>query len=327
MVARRSVLIAGLLTLVLSVCYVLAFRNYQVNMPAQYRRSVSPGKSTRVVAVGDLACDTKSPTTENQCHQATVMQSIRAENPEKILLLGDLQYETGSERDFGLVFGPQWGDLKDRSISTPGNHEYYTPLAKGYFNYWNGDASTSPQAGDTDKGYFSVSLGNWQVISLNSNCKYVACDLGSNQTAWAQQTLADSTAQCTLAMWHHPKFTSGGHADEVSTQAAVEPFWEILEKNGADIILNGHDHVYERFARQHLDERKDNIRGIREFVVGTGGKNLYERKTTLKNEEKFINNDFGYLVLELFDKSYSWQFKSEDGRVLDQGTSSCHPSN
>jgi hypothetical protein len=237
-----------------------------------------------------------------------------------VLALGDIAYPGGSAEDFHECYDPTWGRFKNRTKPAVGNHEYYTPGAQGYFDYFG------KAAGDPDKGYYSYDLGTWHLIALNSNnCEEVLGDCGpsSQQVRWLKTNLAaNNEKRCTLAYFHHPLFSSG---EEHGNTPEVKPFWEVLYEAGADVILSGHEHNYERFAPQDPDGEADPERGIREFVVGTGGKSHYEILATLPNSEVHNDDTYGVLKLTLRSKSYEWRFlPAADGEFTDSGEDQCH---
>lgn len=197
------------------------------------------------------------------------------------------------------------------------HHDYHTRGAFGYFDYF-GDA-----AGDPSKGYYSYDLGLWHIIALNSNCSKVGgCGPGSPQEQWLRADLTAHPATCTLAYWHHPRFSSGHHGSEV----VFEAFWQALYEHDADVVLAGHDHVYERFAPQKPNSEPDPVRGLRQFVVGTGGDRLRKfAGPAIANSEVRNDNTFGVLKLTLYPASYGWQFIPVAGRnFTDSGTARCH---
>lgn len=195
-----------------------------------------------------------------------------------------------------------------------GNHEYNTAGASSYFDYFGA------AAGDRSKGYYSFNLGNWHIIALNSNCSNVGgCNAGSPQEQWLRADLAASSTQCTLALWHHPLFSSGVASNR--TQA----LWNALYDYNADLILNGHAHVYERFAPQTPGGTLDTVRGIREFIVGTGGESHGGTTNLAPNSEAYNGTTFGVIKLTLKSNSYDWQFIPEAGRTFtDSGSTLCH---
>ena len=197
-----------------------------------------------------------------------------------------------------------------------GNHEYGTPGAEAYYTYFGA------RAGPAGKGYYSFDLGSWHLISLNSNCGEVSCAKGSEQDRWLRADLAAHPSRCTLAYWHHPRWSSGTtHGDTES----VAPFIDALYEAGADLVLVGHEHNYERFAPQDPRERPDPDRGIREFVVGTGGKSLYPFGSPDPNSEVRNSDTFGILSLTLHPTGYDWEFVPEaGGQFHDRGAGQCH---
>jgi acid phosphatase type 7 len=232
-----------------------------------------------------------------------------------IITLGDNAYEDGSTNDFTNCFAPGWGQHKDRIRPAPGNHEYHTANASGYYTYF-GNA-----VGDPAKGYYSYDLGKWHIIALNSNCSEVGgCGAGSPQEQWLRADLAANPATCTLAYWHHPRFSSGDHGNDT----AMQPFWQALYEAGADLVLSGHDHHYERFSLQDPSGNAD-AAGIRTFIVGTGGRFLYNLGTIRANSEVRDNATFGILKLTLRDTSYQWQFLPIAGKTFsDSGSADCN---
>jgi len=230
--------------------------------------------------------------------------------------LGDYAYESGSATDFNNCFNPSWGRHKSRMHPAAGNHEYNTSGATPYYNYF-GSA-----AGDSSKGYYSYNLGTWHIVVLNSNCSKIGgCDANSAQYAWLKADLAANPTSCTMAYWHHPLFSSGEHGND----SVTKPLWQLLQTNGAELVLNGHDHDYERFAPQNANGVADGQYGIREFVVGTGGRGFYSFPTVRANSEVRYNSGFGVLKLVLSDGSYTWEFISVSGKTFtDSGSGNCH---
>lgn len=234
-------------------------------------------------------------------------------NVDAVLALGDLQYPGGALSDFEASYALSWGKFKDKTYPAIGNHEYGS-LGQGYFDYFGA------VAGERNKGYYSFELSAWHVVSLNSNCWAVGgCAEDSTQGAWLQADLAAHTNKCTLAFWHHPRFSSGPHGDNADTVG----LWNILAQNNAEIILNGHDHLYERFAPQFSDGTASE-EGIRQFTIGTGGKELYRIKKETPNREFVADRNFGVLFLNLREDSYAWEFKTIAGEILDAGEGVCH---
>lgn len=285
-----------------------------------------PPASIVVVAVGDISCDPKTPQfnggqgTDKECRMLATSNLAISLKPAAVLLLGDTQYEKGLLSAFQKSYATNWGrkELLDISHTSVGNHEYKSPEAAGYFDYFGA------RAGERGKGYYSFNLGTWHLIALNSGgdgCKPLSCAPGSDQEVWLRKDLESSSSSCTLAYWHRPLFTSGLHEEAKETRS----FWHALHQANADIVLNGHTHHYERFPPQSPKGKIDQENGITEFVVGTGGRDLngffpVQQNSLVRNSEAF-----GVLKLELGEKSYVWQFISEAGQVLDAGSGQCHP--
>jgi hypothetical protein len=215
-----------------------------------------------------------------------------------VFTAGDDAYFNGSAEEFANCYGPRWGRHRSRTFPSPGNHEYQSPGAIPYFDYF-GD-----RAGVRGAGFYSYTLGNWHIVSLNSN---VSVSQGSDQYVWLLDDLEtnkrSATAKCTLAYWHHPLFTSGPSA---GTNALMRDFWSLLYQYGVDVVINGHDHLYERFAPQDVNGRRDAF-GIQEFVVGTGGAPLYDFGATAQNSQ-FKMKAYGVLRLTLRDVGYDSVF-------------------
>ena len=209
-----------------------------------------------------------------------------------VFTLGDNAYPDGTASQFTNCYAPTWGRHKNRTRPSPGNHDYHTSGASGYYNYF-GSA-----AGDPNKGYYSYNLGAWHIIALNSEISHSA---GSAQEKWLRSDLAANSSVCTLAYWHKPRFSSGQHGNITSTQA----LWQALYDYGADVVLGGHDHTYERFAPQNPNGQADSNRGIREFVVGTGGAGLYPFPNIQPNSQVRNNTTYGVLKLTLHSTSYN----------------------
>ena len=232
-----------------------------------------------------------------------------------VFTLGDNVYPAGTPEEFALCYEPTWGRHRRRTRPAPGNHDYRTVGAAGYFAYFGA------AAGDPAKGYYSYDLGTWHVVVLNSNCKEVGCAAGAAQEKWLRQDLAAHAAPCTVAMWHHPRFSSAEHGDI----PAMGDLWRALVDGGVDVALAGHDHDYERFAPMDADGKADPSRGMRSFVVGTGGKSFYAFEKIHPTSEVRNGSTFGVLKLTLHPKSYDWEFvPAEGGTFRDAGSASCH---
>lgn len=229
-------------------------------------------------------------------------------NPTRVLTLGDNAYEDGAPNQYMRYYEPNWGRHKQKTSPTPGNHEYHTSGARGYFDYFGARAPAE---------YYSFDLGAWHLISLNSE---ISVSSGSVQQTWLKADLAAHPSKCILAYWHKPSFSSGSQHGGSSRRA---PLWTALQAAGADVVLNGHEHNYERFARQDASGRAD-PRGIRAFVVGTGGAGLYSFGTPVANSEVRNDRTFGVLRLVLHGGSYEWSFVPVAGASFtDSGSQTC----
>jgi acid phosphatase type 7 len=276
-------------------------------------RPPRPPSGEVIVAAGDIA----------DCAKKGDEQTARLiENTEgaTVLALGDLAYPDGSTEEFADCYGPSWGHFKERTKPTPGNHDYETKGASGYFDYFG------KAAGNPEEGYYSYDLGSWHLVSLNSNCGEgeVRCGPGSTQRRWLEEDLAaNGDKRCTLAYMHHPRFSSGVKHGSTPT---LEPLWEALYEGGADVVLSGHEHNYERFAPQDPNGRADPKRGIREFVVGTGGGGShYPISEPIANSEVHNDHTYGVLKLTLHPKGYEWRFvPAGGGTFTDSGSARCH---
>jgi hypothetical protein len=235
--------------------------------------------------------------------------------PGTVFTLGDHAYPSGTATQFHDCYEPSWGRHKGRTRPAPGNHDYLTSNAKPYFDYFGDNAG--PERG----GYYSYSLGAWHIVSLNS---FIPAGRHSPQIEWLRKDLADNRTACTLAYWHIPVFSSGPHGVEVQNSMHMLEAWRVLYEFGADVVINGHDHDYERFAPQNPKGKADPEKGIREFVVGTGGAGLYEFRTILRNSEARASRSYGVLKLTLGTADYSWEFVAGAGEPFhDAGRSVC----
>lgn len=266
-----------------------------------------------LVAAGDVACPPGMPRTRTQCNQANTAALVARLHPDAVAALGDLQYETGALAAFRGSFDPTWGRFGARLHPALGNHEYGTPGAAGYF------ATFGARAGRPGEGWYSYALGSWHVVVLNANCDEVGCGAGSPQQRWLAADLARHPARCTLAYWHQPRFSSGLHGPDM----AVAPLWRTLQAAGADVVLSGHDHDYERFAPQTDAGRLSPRHGMVQFVVGGGGRSLYPILFTRPNSRARAST-FGVLRLVLGRDAYAWRFVGEPGeRFRDAGVERC----
>ncbi len=283
-------------------------RPQRVRIASPYAFVIPPLRHGEVViAAGDIAdCD--------HLLAAEVTAKMLDQIPGTVLTLGDSVYPKGSLANYQRCFDATWGRHKQRIHPAPGNHDYYVPAAADYFEYFG------PLAGETGIGYYSFDVGAWHIISLNSQCRHAGgCEAGSKQEQWLREDLKQNAGKCIIAYWHAPLFSSGKHGHDVS----VKPFWDDLYAAGADIVLNGHDHDYERFAPQNPEGQPDK-NGIREFVVGTGGSGNRVVFGSAENSEERSDNAFGVLRLVLRPEGYDWDFIPVDRRGFsDSGSGQC----
>jgi hypothetical protein len=269
----------------------------------------APSSDPVVVAAGDIHAGCAG--LDQSAATAAIVDAI----PGTVAPLGD-STDNGSATQFTNCYGPTWGRFMARTRPAAGNHEYDTLNATPYYNYFG------TAAGDPKKGYYSYDIGSWHVVVLNSICNQIGgCDANSAQARWLTQDLAAHPASCTLAYFHHPLFTSTPIPDEGS----VAGLWQALYNGGADVVLNAHSRVYERFAPQTPGGVADPARGIREFIVGTGGGALHTAYTPAANSELWHTGSFGVIKLTLHASSYDWQFVATAGdSFTDSGTTACH---
>ncbi|HET7746552.1 MAG TPA: metallophosphoesterase [Vicinamibacteria bacterium] len=287
--------------------------------PSPVPSPIAENRDILVAAAGDISCPPVSTASCEQMRTADLLTRIR---PDLVLPLGDTQYFNGEYQNFLLMYEPSWGRMKGITRPAVGNHEYHTPGAQGYFDYFTGVGQFSGPAGERGFGWYSFNVGRWHVISLNSNCSFVGgCGPGSPQEQWLRADLRLNQAACTLAYLHHPLFSSGINGNQVQ----VRGLYQALYEGNADLVLTGHEHSYERFAPQAPDGTPDPARGLRQIVVGTGGYNLTAfREPALRNSEFRDNRHFGVLRLSLKDGGYAFQFVGIGDDVVDSGTGTCH---
>ncbi|WP_026422211.1 DUF7594 domain-containing protein [Actinokineospora inagensis] len=233
--------------------------------------------------------------------------------PGTVFTAGDNVYDNGTASEFNTYYNPTWGRHKARTKPSPGNHDYNTSNASGYFGYFGS------LAGPANRGYYSYDLGNWHIVSLDSE---ITKSAGSPQEQWLRADLAASTKPCTLAYWHKPRWTSGSnHAPDTTATPLVQALYDY----NAEVIVTGHNHQYERFAPMNPSGTADSARGLREFVAGMGGAGFYGFGTIQPNSEARNNNTHGVLKFTLHANSYDWQFVPEAGKTYaDSGTGNCH---
>jgi calcineurin-like phosphoesterase family protein len=317
----RDKLIAGMLLLVFFPALETQAQTERTPATGTSEKTQAKRKERRLaertfvlVGAGDIAsCENP----EGARATAKLIEQI----PGTVFAAGDLAYEKGSAAEFKNCYDQAWGRFKNRTRPALGNHEYVDPKAPGYFHYWG------TQAGPLGKGYYSYDLGGWHIVVLNTNC-YVkelgGCGAGSPQETWLKEDLAKRPTACILAYGHHALFSSG-----VFKKHAVHPelkqLWEDLYGAHADVVLAGHEHSYERFALQDPEGKSDPVNGIREIVVGTGGRSHDLLGFAAENSEVRQWDTFGVLKLTLSPGKYAWEFIPEEGKNFhDVGSGACH---
>ncbi len=270
--------------------------------------AATSARSATLVGAGDIAsCDSSG-------DEATA--ALLDEIPGTVFTTGDNVYDNGTADEFEHCYDPSWGRARARTRPAPGNHDYHTRGAVGYFDYF-GDL-----AGDDRTGWYAYDLNSWRIYALNSNCGAIGgCGAGSAQEQWLRADLASHPAACVLAYWHHPLFSSSRHGNNPD----VRPLFEALYDAGAEIVLGGHDHSYERYAPQAPDGAADSARGLVEIVVGTGGRSHYGFATVGANSLVRDGATFGVLKLTLAEGSYAFEFVPVAGQAFsDSGSGACH---
>lgn len=280
-----------------------------VEPPPPTTSAVATG-GVRIAAAGDIACDPPYTRTATRCqHAATAAMITKRSGIAAVLALGDNQYERGTLSDFQQSYARTWGAFKHKTRPVPGNHEYLTAGASGYYSYFGAAAHRS--AG----GYYAYNLGQWRMYTLNTNCDRISC---SAELEWLRRDLAANPRRCTLVAMHHPRFSSGVHGDSRWAGA----FWPVLDARQVDVVLAGHDHDYERFAPMSAGGALSS-QGIRSWVVGTGGKELRPFAGRHTGSVVRSNVRAGVLFMNLRAQDYSWRFRTVDGVLRDSGTARC----
>ncbi|MFZ2501953.1 MAG: metallophosphoesterase [Nocardioides sp.] len=270
--------------------------------------SAETGQPTiKVVAVGDISCAPKD-RDKYPCRDAETAELAASLDPDLVLTLGDLQYEKGKYSDFLSSYDQSWGQLREITRPVIGNHEYDGPNADGYYKYF-ADQQPGPP------GYYDFAAGSWRVFVLNSNCDKIDC---ASQLSWLRQRISSAEARCSLVAWHHPVFNSGIHG----SQESMLPAWRVAAEGGADVLLVGHEHAYERFAPMDATGNISPL-GLTSFTVGTGGKNLYALKARQSASRFWYNQGYGVLDLQLKPRSLRWAYVTVAGKTLDSGTQKC----
>ncbi len=270
-----------------------------------------------IAAAGDIACGPSDLNfngglgTADACRQLYTSDLLVSSPYAAVLPLGDLQYQNATLAEFQQAYSPSWGRVDPIAHPVPGNHEYLTPNAAGYFSYFG------TTAGDPSKGYYSYDIGTWHLIALNSETDLGA---GGAQDQWLKADLAAHSNTCTLAYWHRPRFSS------LQNDPSYDFLWQTLYAGGADVVLNGHEHAYERFAPQNPTGVADPANGIREFIVGTGGEGHSPPfGAPPANGQARDNATYGILQLTLHASGYDWRFiPASGGFFTDSGSGTCH---
>jgi hypothetical protein len=262
-----------------------------------------PGPDPVVAAAGDISC-AQGPDGSSSCRDQATSDLLVGQGLARVLALGDTQYESGELSAFESYYDPTWGRVKEITSPSPGNHD---PFSSGYAAYF-GSRAPAP--------YYSYDIGQWHLISLDSN------DVDSTQVSWLRSDLAaNAGGKCVLAYWHRPRFSSG---TTHGNGTRVAPFWTELYSAGADVVLSSHEHNYERFAPQDPNGMAS-ARGIRQFVVGTGGRSHYPFGVPQPNSEARGTGTFGVLELALRPGGYEWLFVPVAGQSFsDSGTGVCN---
>ncbi|MEO8107320.1 MAG: metallophosphoesterase [Actinomycetes bacterium] len=297
----------------------------------------TPVPITTIAAVGDLACDSDNTSFKNGLGTSTKCQQMQVSNVmvadtsvTDVLGLGDFQYYCDDAADFEVSYTPSWGRVNDLMTPVAGNHEYtggHDPYGKEcpagnstaqtYFNYFG--AAAHPET----VGHFSFDLGNWHLVGLNAQCsrKNVGgCGATAAQTKWLEADLAASTQPCTLAFWHQPLFTGAGGGKTT----AYQPWWNSLYAAGADVVLNGHRHNYQRFGSLNPSGARDADNGITQYVAGTGGESLQSFSSTAFPQPEYKLKGYGYLRLDLEENGWSSDFVTSTGSAVDNFSGTCH---
>lgn len=313
-----------MLTVVLIAFLFIVLNLYKNNPNPEPSREITQINNSAkiVVAVGDIVCgplELNSYKGPQYCQSDKTYGLTRALHPIAVLGLGDLQYDNGSYSQFKNYFDKNWGKFKDVFYPSPGNHEYETSGASGYYKFFKNSELRGLNQPIT-KGFYSFDLSGWHFISLNSNCEEIKCGEGGAQLKWLEQDLKKNHSKCSIAFWHHPQFSS---ARKSKDSRRFDSVWSKLSDYKTDIALSGHDHFYERQAPQNTRGQLDK-NGIRQFIVGTGGKSFHDTPEGVATRQAIIGHTFGVLKLTLYKESYRWQFISIDKKVLDSGQARCN---
>lgn len=308
---RRPFLVigAGLVALLVALGAALWWRASMSSAPDP--SLAQSGGPSIVVAVGDIACSARdaASASSHTCRQAATADLAASVKPDAVLALGDTQYETGAISDYESSYDASWGKLITVTHPVPGNHEYETNEAQGYYTYF-ADQQPGPP------GYYAFDLGTWRLYALNDECSQVDC---AEERAWLDADLASHPRTCSLMYMHEPLYSSGAeHGDNPEAR----PFWSTAEIYHVDVALGGHDHDYERFAPLD-DDGNRTATGIQSFVAGTGGRSLYSFGAVQNGSQARYNSEHGVLVLTLRDGAYGWEFRTITGDSVDSGSQTC----
>ena len=273
-----------------------------------------------IAAAGDIACPSSSPGSTS-CRQQDTADLINSLNPTAVLMLGDAQYDTSTAANLAAYYNPTWGQFLAKTWATAGgSHDFYG--SGDWYSYFGRRAGPAPYAN------YSFDLGQWHIISMNSYCADAAhptggsCAAGSPGYNWLQNDLTTHGNQCTLVFWHEPRWSSG---TTHGSDTGLADYFQLLYNHGVELLLTGHEHMYERFAPQNGSGGLDQAIGVRELVVGTGGRSVYGAGTPIANSEVLNNSTFGALKLTLHANSYDWQFVPIAGQTFtDSGSGACH---
>ena len=266
-------------------------------------------KPVVVVAAGDIACPPSAPVTKTRCKQGRTAKLASKLAPDAVLALGDLQYESGTLSHFRRSYDKSWGKLRGITYPVPGNHEYRTAGASGYYSYFKGRQPGAP-------GYYAFNLRGWRVYALNSNCSEINC---AKQYEWLKKDLKARPRDCSLFAMHHPRYSSGR---EHGSNTSMSRFFAIAKDHDVETIVAGHDHHYERFRRMNASGDLDTD-GVLSFVSGAGGKSLYGLGDVEDGSAYRLSGHFGVLRLALFPDRFRFAFKDVNGSTPDRGRRSC----
>lgn len=277
--------------------------------PATSDPEPTPARGATILVAGDIAsCEWRA--------DAATARLVRRRTGI-VMTAGDHAYPLGTARTFRDCYGPTWGRFRGRTRPVPGNHDRATAGARPYFDYFGA------RAGPPGRGYYAFDAGSWRVYALDSSCWLGdRCRKGSAQYRWLERDLERHPVACSMAVLHHPTYTSGPRGNGGRTR----PLIRLLYRAGAELVVNGHDHFYERFAPARPWGRIDRRHGVRQFIVGTGGAPLYGfRSRTPGHSRVRQNRVHGILWLRLEPDAYAWRFiPVRRGAFDDRGSSACH---